>query len=623
MKNENSKDEEEIISIGNIQEEENMLHNLEDNNENINMSDSNDKTKSDNEPLYVMSLELAKGKKEQIKIYSNSNSAELAFNFCKANNLDLSALTYLKEEIDKLMVKKPLSNQDDDTPNQYEQSNVLSRDSNRSSNLQTSKFLSANIQKHLEGDDISSIINKNPSQISKDDNSLSESLFSNIINSSTSKGINNANNSIHDIKNSFSFTTMQQKKTISSFSKISQNRNDNEKNNKRERKRDVRENSNRYLHHNHNNKPSMKSPIVTPNSNPFVNISQSSIKRCNSNARHNNNNANYTNIVYDKSKKKSKGQNRDNKYYGNCKQNNHSNNKYINKHIDEIKKETKKMFTFRPQINTSNQFHSQLTFLQRQEQFSSLVIKKTHNLSNLIYSNEDDPLFRPKLISKQRRENNSSSNNNGDGIVNNVFDKNFEYAIRYRKKRQLYSNQYYNDITKQVNPIPESNKIVSHLYLESFKQIFSKMDIDNDGIITSFNYTLNKLPNEITKIIQPIINEMKISNHQLNQSEFVFIMDYLCSNNELALEDKKTLLDYNKKTPKNSSIDYSLNNNHKPFDQHINSKSRKLAVKHQKKMIRSLSAKNIISERPSRQITKEKYFINQSTANTERKMSSK
>ena len=56
-------------------------------------------------PFFLMTLEDNFGKCKQIKIYQNSNPSELAFNFCKENNLDFSSMKYIKANI-KSIVKK-------------------------------------------------------------------------------------------------------------------------------------------------------------------------------------------------------------------------------------------------------------------------------------------------------------------------------------------------------------------------------------------------------------------------------------------------------------------------------------------------------------------------------------
>lgn len=50
-----------------------------------------------------MTLELEKGKPEELKIYSDSDPIQLASYFCKKHNLDYNGLDYLKEKIQTLL----------------------------------------------------------------------------------------------------------------------------------------------------------------------------------------------------------------------------------------------------------------------------------------------------------------------------------------------------------------------------------------------------------------------------------------------------------------------------------------------------------------------------------------
>ena len=74
---------------------------------NENKNSKFDDNKKNEEPVYVMTVELEKGKSENIKIYSNSKPEELAYEFCKKNNLDFSSLSYLTNEILNLVKNIP------------------------------------------------------------------------------------------------------------------------------------------------------------------------------------------------------------------------------------------------------------------------------------------------------------------------------------------------------------------------------------------------------------------------------------------------------------------------------------------------------------------------------------
>jgi len=56
-----------------------------------------------NEPIYRMTIESEKGTKEVINIYPNSKPEEIAYNFCKDNNLDFRTLELMINQIKKLM----------------------------------------------------------------------------------------------------------------------------------------------------------------------------------------------------------------------------------------------------------------------------------------------------------------------------------------------------------------------------------------------------------------------------------------------------------------------------------------------------------------------------------------
>ena len=98
-------------------------------NENKNFSQENSKTKlfpqeikKIEEPIYVMTVELEKGKSENIKIFSNSKPEELAYEFCKRNNLDFSSLSYLTNEIVNLV--KDFPNIDSNNNNKFLENNL-------------------------------------------------------------------------------------------------------------------------------------------------------------------------------------------------------------------------------------------------------------------------------------------------------------------------------------------------------------------------------------------------------------------------------------------------------------------------------------------------------------------
>ena len=92
LENENFDCVDDIDSRGNkIYSEESQIENNTD-------SKNNSK-----EPIYVMTLELDQNNSANLKIYTDSVPYELAYEFCKNNNLDYTSLNYLASEIENLM----------------------------------------------------------------------------------------------------------------------------------------------------------------------------------------------------------------------------------------------------------------------------------------------------------------------------------------------------------------------------------------------------------------------------------------------------------------------------------------------------------------------------------------
>ena len=52
---------------------------------------------------YLITLEDSNGEHQQIRIFKNSDAAEIAFNFCKENNLDYKSMKYIKKNIQKII----------------------------------------------------------------------------------------------------------------------------------------------------------------------------------------------------------------------------------------------------------------------------------------------------------------------------------------------------------------------------------------------------------------------------------------------------------------------------------------------------------------------------------------
>ena len=58
---------------------------------------------SEDTQFYLITLEDNNGEHQQIRIFKNSDPSEIAFNFCKENNLDFKSMKYIKKNIQKII----------------------------------------------------------------------------------------------------------------------------------------------------------------------------------------------------------------------------------------------------------------------------------------------------------------------------------------------------------------------------------------------------------------------------------------------------------------------------------------------------------------------------------------
>ena len=106
--------EEEDLSEMEIQNQNLQNNNNQEVSQNSLNKENNKNTEQNEEPIYVMTLALEQGKSEKIEIFSNSDPSELAYNFCRRNNLDFNALDYLREQITNLLETYTKNENDDE-----------------------------------------------------------------------------------------------------------------------------------------------------------------------------------------------------------------------------------------------------------------------------------------------------------------------------------------------------------------------------------------------------------------------------------------------------------------------------------------------------------------------------
>ena len=268
---------------------------------------------------------------------------------------------------------------------------------------------------------------------------------------------------------------------------------------------------------------------------------------------------------------------------------------YYNKNIslrklNKLKEEFDKKYSFQPIINDN--YRTDLTFNERLNIFNNISKQRKeelkNNLSNLKSDENGQEFFKPKLVSKQYFLNNYKKNNNIslDEIDSNqkmdVFNKNYLYYKKYNSNKEKLYNKYYYNYTNEpyIYSKTQSDKLLNEANNKAFSNLFNELDSDQDNLITSLNINLNNIPNNILKIIEPLLIELKEDNQTLNQDEFIKAMTKLFENissterrqlvNEYNNRKQKNINDKNKIRKNNSLIKNERKNNITNYISNIN-----------------------------------------------------
>ena len=573
-----------------------------------NIKENNINEEITEEPIYVMTLALEQGKSEKIEIFSNSDPTELAYNFCSKNNLDYDALDYLKEQITNLLesyaknenYEDYINNNKNECINEIEEvkedqefnitenykENLNSQITTESINKENSDY--KNYKEEINSKEYEDYRNKN--EINNDiKNDIKKEKNNKIINNNAGGYFIKKNN-----KTKEEITNLQRIKNDELFS--------NDKN--RSKRRNYKINEDIIIGiGDYDNKDNKIYNISGKNNKEEIKSYKNITNNFNQETKTNTNN----NIIQNDEEEKTylySPKNEQN-IYNNIKNKNllkeekKKNNKKINKikpkeniyknrsvlKSTQIKKEIDKEYSFKPMINDN--YKTDLSFNERLKIFNNISRIKKEELKNSIYNLKDkesgQDFFKPKLISKNlsfiKNKKEIDDKNNID-----IFNKNYLYLEKYNLKRQNLYNKYYENRGKPqfYNKI-KNEKIINETNKKAFSNLFNILDSDQDDLITSVSININNIPENIYKIIEPLLIELKEDIQTLNQDEFIKAMNKLFEN--ISFSKRRELInEYNKYNITSKTSRY--NNNYKETNKKkiSNKNTNKLAEKHYLKM---------------------------------------
>ena len=456
------------------------------------------------DPIYIMTLELEKGKPEELKIYSDSDPIQLASYFCKKHNLDYNGLDYLKEKIQTLLnqnninlissEKEEVTNNSNNINDNYKGNNLNYQNkinNDLKSPKQNRKKINILDNKKERRNKSSSKKQSHKCKARIENNENSDKIFNKLYKEIKYKDIKNENRYNNQLNNK-----------IREISNINNNIYNSEKINKNNNKinnyREYLNERNRQLKLGREKELCDLQKQINNNKNIINDINNNSIK-------------NY--------KKKN--------YFFNTNQNSKYKkekiDKKINNRISNILKEYEQKYSFHPSINGN--YKTDLTFEQRQAFYKNLYKKRKEELKNLYLNSKKDEngyfYFKPKLISK-------SYYNEDYKNKNDIFNKNYIYFRKYDLDKEELFKKYYNIKNEPIIYTKKKNeKIINETKMKTFINLFKDLDSDQDNFINGININITKIPKNVYNIIEPLLNELKEDNHSLNKEEFLIAMDRL------------------------------------------------------------------------------------------------
>ena len=465
--------------------------------------------KPEEEPLALLNLEIEKGVVKQIKLFKNSNPEEVAYTFCKENNIDFSLMNHIKNEIESLLQKY------------FE-----------------------NLQKETETKDNNNISSNNNEQNEEQNynNNNNDEILSNNYNST--KFINQSKNNV--------FNNNQNNKRNLFFYQFLQNEKNRNKQKNLNKSKSAKKYKIQYCNTINSNKSKNKIKYDPKNSgsSSLRHINDSYLTHnfttINNNYKTNNiferlyNDAKIKRVVYKRPCHYS-SHSKEKKIFEDTMSNVYEtiNGKTINKMNLDMKLNYARSYQIRP-----NQL------LSKECSFQPNAFKTSENYVNTIDSNHLNSTYH----SHNFHDDKSSYKylNTNYRLKNNIFNTKYLNYNNY-----LRNNQIKNNVLFEENYVPLKNKIkffsiiednLETLSLKAFSNLFNLLiNNDENQLLNKNTININNIDNNAISILSQMIQDINNNNLELNFDDFLKRIF-----NEISDEDKKFLI-YN----------YSNSNNYK------------------------------------------------------------
>ena len=430
--------------------------------------------------FYLITLEDNNGEHQQIRIFKNSDPSEIAFNFCKENNLDFKSMKYIKKNIQKIIEQFDEPNHKlFFLDNSYSSIQEVDEENLASENTIKSKNSVAinenNVNKEKNNNSINCVIiekSENDSNINNNDKNINDikdnknqenegklNLENSIENNKnkTNENIENKNNVDSDVnKNNINDKIKNDENKI--ITKNNQNNNSEEK---------INQNENNISNTEKNDKNKNNNNIINNNKDENLKINKDSLNNIENNQDNNKNNKNSDVNINDKTNK-------------NINNNNNVVNSHENKNIsNEIKKhpsfKIEKLNIIEEKLKRTNEAQSQRIVNNINNNINDKKLEKKNSKNNFIKVNTQiNKELISNIIHKNIAFDNSLNSNNHSHNLNIKFQNKIPKLFKYINPKQHLINEEYKILKKKElnreNILDKYFKIISKNQKEKLEE---------------------------------------------------------------------------------------------------------------------------------------------------------
>ena len=165
---------------------------------------------------------------------------------------------------------------------------------------------------------------------------------------------------------------------------------------------------------------------------------------------------------------------------------------------------------------STNEFINRIS--KNLEEIKIINSKPKKNKNNLTEQNNNKYDFRPRISRGPKNIKQRDINVNLNGFYDKRITKEKNNLQKLKKKEELEKKNLYNQ---------KSKDIIIKMKFKKYQELFSLLDSDQDGLISSSKIQLTKIEENVLKNISPILNELNQTKKEMDFKEFCLKMDKL------------------------------------------------------------------------------------------------